>query len=231
MAIRQIVDIVGALIAKLNFTITITSNIDNGGGKHQLFMENTYYMTVTKIIEIDGSEYRVTAVDFNKSINVESIGPAVTVTVTTFELPAPLFFHGTIISTDREIVATAEAQPSTYPIVYLLEEIDEEFENRKSMLLERNSTITLFFLVRYDPENKSLNPNLLQDRLKPISNLDGQFIEVLEKELGIGQLEGTRRRTNIARFAFTNRAGEEENIFSDYLSGVRLIITLPIKKC
>ena len=230
MAIRQIVDIVGALIAKLNFTITITS-ITGTLGVHELFMANTYYMTVTKIIEIDGNKYRVTAVDFNKSINVEPIGHSIPITATTFELSAPLFFHGTIKSTDVEIKATTESQPSTYPIVYLLEEIEEEFENRKSMLLERNSTITLFFLTRYDPEKKSLNPNLLQDILKPLSNLDGEFIEVLEKERGIAQLEGTRRRTNIARFAFTSRSGEEENIFSDYLSGVRLIITLPIIKC
>jgi len=231
MAIKQIVDIVGALIAKLGFTITITSNVDNGSGKHELFMDNTYYLTVDKLIEIDSNKYRVTEVIFNTSIKVKPDGHQLPIIVTTFELPAPLFFHGTIKSTEREISATTESQPSTYPIVYLLEEIEEEFENRKSVLLERNSTITLFFLTRYDPEKKSLNPNLLQDILKPLSNLDGEFIEVLEKERGIAQLEGTRRRTNIARFAFTNRAGEEEYIFSDYLSGVRLIITLPIKKC
>lgn len=231
MAIKQIVDIVGDLVAKLGFTIIITSNTDNGQGKHQLFMDNTYYLTVTKIIEIDGSDYRVTAVDFNKSINVESIGTPVTITVTTFDLPAPLFFHGTIVSTEREVLATSESKPSSYPIVYLLEEISEEFENRKSMLLERKSSITLFFLTMYDPETTSLNPDLLQDILKPISNLDEQFMDVLRKEPGIEQLEGTRRRTNIPRFAITSRKGEEEKIFNENLSGVRLEITLPIKKC
>lgn len=231
MAIRQIVDIVGDIISKLNFTVVITGNVDNGGGNHVLSMDNTYYLRKKKRIDIGGSEYVVTDFVFNQSITVKPSGHTTPIVVDSFELPAPLFFHGTVISTEREVILTMEKGPSKYPIVYLYENIKERFSGPKSKYLERESSIQLFFIDMYNKDNQ-LNDTLLDGTLRPLSNLDAQFlIEIRKSGNGIAKLTDDYDRMNLARFAITNFQGETKRIFNEYLSGVQLDITLPIKKC
>lgn len=231
MAVRQIVDIVGELVAKLEFTVQITGNVDNGGGNHVLSMDNTYYLTKAKGIKIGGNDYVVVSFEFNESITISPVGHTTPVTVDSFVLPAPLYFHGTINSTEREVLATMESVPDSYPIVYLQEHIIEDFEKRSSTL-ERKSPIRLFFVDIYNPLDSDLNPDLLEDVEKPLSNLDAEFLELLHKEKGIvSSILPGHKRTNLPRFAFVNRSGETEKIFNENATAVSFEITLPIRKC
>ncbi len=234
MAVRQIVDIVGALVAQLGFTITITNNVDNGGGNHVLSMDNTYYLTKLKVVIIGGLEYTIGEEDtdfiFNKAITVSPVGHTTPITADTFDLPAPLYFHGTVNSTEKEVLLEMEAKPDSYPIVYLFEHIKENFILDKTQQLERESPIQLFFL---DISNyaDNLNASFLQDVLKPLSNIETKWFELLRKERGIGQLTGTYDRMNLPRFARFNSNGETELVFEEELTALEIDITLPIKKC
>lgn len=230
MAKRQIVDIVEALISQLGFTIKITNNVDNGGGNHVLSMSNTYYLTKLKEIVIDGFDYEVTDFVFNESITVKPIANTNTITVETFDLPAPLFFHGTVKSTDVEVGKEVEKNKDTFPIVYLFENIKETFISDKSQLLERTSPIQLFFLDMSNYDD-NLNKDFLEEVLKPLSNLEEEFFKVLEKEKGIAKLTSDYDRMNLAKFARTDTNGETLLIFSQELSGIELDLTLPILKC
>jgi len=232
MAIKQIVDIVEEMVENLNHTFVITSNTNLGGGKHKLFTDNTYYLRNAKGVSIGGLDYTVKIVDFNKSINVEPVGHASAISVDSFELPAPKFFHGTIKSAEREVLATMESTPSGYPIAYLFEEIVENLDNNVLALVKKNVPIELFFLDIFDPTAKSLNPDLLQNTIKPQSNVTEKFIDRLltRKVKGIGKLTGTTTSTNVPRFAITNREGEESKIFNENLGGIRVQMTLPVLK-
>jgi hypothetical protein len=230
MAVRQITDIIGELVAKLDFDIVITSNTDNGGGNHVLECDNTYYLTKKKVILIDSFPYEVTDFDFNISFTVKPLGHTNPVTVSTFNLPAPLYFFGSVISTDIEIKRTMEAADGTYPIVYLFENIKETFFLDRTLQYERDSPIQLFFL---DVSNyrDNLNEDFKNEVLKPLSNLEAKFFEVLRSSKGIGKLTNEYQRMNLARFARTNQDGETDLIFSEELTGIEIDITIPIKKC
>lgn len=229
-AIRQITDIVAALIAQLEFTIEITANVDNLNGNHVLSMDNTYYLTKLKTVEIGGFNYTVDSFVFNESITVSPIGHSETIMVVEFVLPAPLFFFGTVKSTDEELKETMEVTPDAYPVVYLYEIIKEKMFVDATFDLERESPIQLFFLDIANYED-NINKDFVEDVLKPLSNLEARFFELLKKEKGIGKLRHDYDRINLARFARTTREGEEKLIFSEELSGLEIDIILPIKKC
>ena len=230
MAIIQIVDIVKNLVSQLGCVITLTSNVDNGGGNHVLTMANTYFLTKLKVFESGGNTYKVTDFVFNQSITIEPVGHTAPLTETTITLPAPLFFHGTVKSTDKEVIKAMQDCDNSYPIVYLFENIQETFISDKLNPLERTSTIQLFIL---DIANyaDNLNTDFLEDVLKPLSNVECKLFEVLAKEKGIAKITADYSRTNLARFARTSIDGETDLIFCAELSGIELNLTLPIKKC
>lgn len=227
MAIIQIVDVIEALVAKLDFTIEITSNTDNGGGNHILEMVNTYYNTKRNTVTIGGNDYTITAVNFNKSITVEPINHTIPITVTSFVLPAPTYFHGTVISTDIEITRT---KTKKYPLVYLNELIKETNIADRTSAIKKNSKVTIFFLdiASY---TKNLNKDFLNDVIKPLSNVLEKFIDIVKKEKGIGKITVDWDTTNIPRFARQDINGETKSIFGEELSGIELIITLPLVNC
>ncbi len=231
MALKQVVDIVGDVVAQLGFTITITSNDDLGGGKHQLFMKNTYYLTKEKGVTIGGNDYIVVDLDFNVSITVEPVGHTNPIVVTTFDLDAPVYFHGTVKSTDTELKLFMEQNVDSYPVAYLFENIREIKPLDKLNPPDRTAAIQLFFLDISDYAN-NLNEDFVKDVSKPLSNIETKFFEVLRKDKSIGKLTGTYTGGNLSRFARFDSNGNTELVFSEELTALEIAITLPIKeKC
>ena len=229
MAIRQIVDIVKSIVEQLGFAITITSNTDLGGGKHKLFMSNTYYLTKKKGIKIDGNEYIVLDFKFNEFITINPVGHTNPVTVDTFDLDAPIFFHGTVSETDREVVLFMLENPDSYPIAYLFENIRETISLDRLNPVDRTAPIQLFLL---DIANyaDNLSEDYLEDVLKPLSNIETKFLEVIRKDKTIGKLTGTYNRGNLSKFARFDNNGATKLVFSEELTALEIGITLPIRK-
>ena len=231
MAIRQIVDIISNIVSQLNYTFVIDSVVDNGNGTYTLASENTYYCSKYNKVTIGGLVYKIEGIVFNVSITVRPFGHSGDPLLeTSFELPAPAFFHGTVNSANTEITKSIEIGLETYPIVYLNEILRERFVADELSSLERTSPIKLYFLG-LTSYGDNLNPDFLEEILKPMSNVETKFFEVLNKDTNIGLLTDDWTRTNIPRFARTNENGETELIFSEQLSGLEIEITIPINKC
>ena len=229
MAIAQVVDIVENIVSNLNYTVVITSNVSLGGGLYQVFTKNTYYCVKLKKIIIDGNLYQVSSVDFNVSVTFEAIGHSNPITVLSFDLTAPKFFHGTVYSTDKEIQLDSELNPDIFPIIYLFETINEQVNFDKTEPSEREVPIKLFILDSSNWED-NLNKEFLDDSLRPLSNVEEKWFEEVAKSRLLETLSGTGLRKNISRFAILDANGETKTIFSEKLSGIELNLTLPITR-
>ena len=230
MAVRQIVDIIENIVSQLNHTFLIDSVTDLTGS-YRLDSDNTYYCTKLNTVTIGGLDYTIIDVDFNVSITVQPLNHAGNpLAETSFELSSPSFFHGTVNSTDPEILKAIVSGVSTYPIVYLNEVLREQMVADPESSIERFSPIRIFFL---DISNyaDNLNKDFLDDVLKPLSNIESKFYDVIDKDANIGLIEADWDRINLPRFARVGENGETELIFSEELSGLELGITIPIKKC
>ena len=229
MAIVQIVDIIENIVSKLTYTVIISSNTDNGAGKHVLFTSNTYYCTKTNKVTIGGVVYKITNVDFNVSITVEPVNHTTSIVATSFDLKAPTFFHGTVYSTDKEILLDTERNRDVYPIVYLYESLKETVIHDKTDPSERIVPIRLF-LLDLSKWNNNLNAYFLTDVLKPLSNVESKLFEQIAKSKVLEELSDNGSRENIARFGVTDQYGVTKVIFSEELSGIELNMNIPITR-
>jgi len=221
--IVETVDIVRSLVSELNKTINIDSIVDNLDGTYTVETCDTYYLHECLKITIDAVTYTVKSVEKNVSFVIKG---DVLPTATSFELPAPFYFHGTVIQTNQELINFD--QFDKLPMAYLLEVLEDDFFNRDE-INDRESDIRLFFLTTANFADWKTGDHY-KSAIEPMRSVAYNFINVLNNSKLIN-IFATYTLINRVNFGvYTTDKGNTKNIFNDNMSGVELRLTLPIRK-
>jgi hypothetical protein len=229
--IKETVDIVKELISGLVIKVEFKTIIDNNDGTYTVTTCNTGYLFPCYEFKIYGVNYKVlneTGKEFvfNEQFTIKG---NVIPTVTEIVLDSLKYYHGTVIATKEEL-ARKELSSDKFPMAFLLEILEDDFNNVYDSRIDRNSQLRLFFLSETDENNWDTNEHY-EFSIKPMRNLLYKFIAHLNESIIIGDID-SYRAINHAKFGVfvSAKGGHTERIFNDKLSGVELRIDLPILK-
>tara|TARA_R110002153_G_scaffold209897_1_gene362497 strand:+ start:12947 stop:13660 length:714 start_codon:yes stop_codon:yes gene_type:complete len=229
--IKETVDIVEELISQLDIVVKFKSIVDNGDSTYTIETCNTGYLFPCYEFKIDGVDYKVINeigkdFIFNERFTIKgNIVP----TTTEITLDSLKYYHGTVIATKEEL-SRKELSSDKFPMAFLLEIIEDDFNNKDDSRVDRNSQLRLFFLSETDENNWTTNEHY-EFSIKPMRNLLYKFIAHLNDSNLIGKID-SYKATNHAKFGvyLSSKGGHTQRIFNDKLSGVELGIDLPILK-
>tara|TARA_R110001632_G_scaffold186363_1_gene306732 strand:+ start:1856 stop:2569 length:714 start_codon:yes stop_codon:yes gene_type:complete len=229
--IKETVDIVEELISQLDIVVKFKSIVDNGDGTYTIETCNTGYLFPCYDFQIDGIDYTVLNEEGKEFVFNEqfAIKGNIVPTVTEITLDSLKYYHGTVIATKEEL-ARKELSSNKFPMAFLLEVLEDDFNNVDDSRVDRNSQLRLFFLSETDEDNWTTNEHY-EFSIKPMRNLVYKFIAHLNDSNLIGKIN-SYKATNHAKFGvyLSSKGGHTKRIFNDKLSGVELGIDLPILK-
>lgn len=222
-------DVIKSLVQSVPLPFKITLVTDNLDGTYTIETCKTYYLQANTELIINGVTYKVVSVVNNESVVLKG---TVSPSLTPFNLPAPNFIHGTVVEANTEIGKEDNVYLRT-PLVFLNRPFPESVDpkaKRGLVEIERTADVVLYFLTQALFEEWSTDDHDLH-AIIPMRNLMEAWIDWLEKQPSkIGFLD-TYETLDMIRFAvlITDR-GYDKALFDDDLSGVRLSITLPLKR-
>jgi hypothetical protein len=222
---KETVDIIEDLLTQINKTIEVKDCTDNFDGTYTIRTCDTLYLKVCDELTIDGRKYSVVSTTPNNSIVLKGKKKP---EVSSFDIPAPTYFHGKAIDTNAELDMIDDKDTIT-PLVYLTEIYTDRFYPNDE-LIERTVDIRMFFLTTANYEDWKTNDHYT-GAILPMRSLAYNFIETLEKSKIIGKFASYYDLTNHAKFGiFILRKGATKRIFDDNFSGVEFSVRLPILK-
>ncbi len=221
--IIETVDIIRDLVASLQLRVVIGSVTDNLNGTYTVTTKCTRHIQTGMLISISSIDYVVIA--FVRDVSFTVSGSAV-IAVNSFLLPAPKFWHGSILETNKTLTGITDMSEKV-PMVYLRRPYRDNF-NRGDSSNERDSDVTIYFLcednfAQYDIDDMD------RECIYPMRSLLYSFVEMLKSNSQIGLIESFEVE-NKERFGVVNSKGVEKTLFDTPLSGCELSITIPIKK-
>lgn len=225
---RETVDIVGDLVAGIDTSVNIKTITDNLDGSYTITTCNTKYLKPCLRFDVDSVTYEVideVGKEFvpNEKFTVKG-GSIITQNV--ISLPAMKYFHGTVIATSQEL-DKKQFDTEKFPMVYLLEVINDNFNNLPENKIDRVSDFRIFFLTNTDEENW-LTADHYRLAIKPMRNMLYQFIEDLNNNANIEEFSNFTA-INHARFGvYTTDKGHTRRVLNDKTSGVEVRLSLPI---
>jgi len=213
------VDQIEDIVAKMTPTVTIESVTDNGDGTQTLEICNTYWLRKYMTVTIDGNDYEILSFVGDTSITISS---SPLVTVSSFVLTAPYYFHGTPIQINSEWCVQKE-DSNKYPCVYLVEALTETFYNEEDSR-DKDSNIRLFFLDSFSSRSDEVDAHY-DNVIVPLIASKEYFVDLLNAEHNILPFDyvATNR---IKVGVYTTDKGHERQIFSDALDGVEFVSTI-----
>jgi hypothetical protein len=228
---RETVDIVEDLISQLDIVVPFDTITDNGDGTYTIESCNTGYLFPCYKFDLGGVIYTVQnevgkEFVFNERFTIKgNIIP----TATELTLDALKYYHGTVIATKEEL-DRKELSSDKFPMAFLLEVLEDDFNNADYSRIDRNSELRLFFLSETDENNWNTEEHY-EFSIKPMRNLLYKFISHLNGSNLIGEFN-SYKAINHAKFGVfvSSKGGHTQRIFNDKLSGVELRIDLPILK-
>jgi hypothetical protein len=148
----------------------------------------------------------------------------------TLPLPNVSFVHGTVPMADMEI----RQDTTNVPICYLFELFATEYQKKDSPISQIGKYVSIFFLNDYS-ENELVTDDHYAVCIKPMTNLAVYFVEQLKQNGLIDKNyieENTFEIVNRVKIGnYVNKLNaNSESVFSRPLSGVELVISVPILK-
>lgn len=227
---RETVDIVGELVSKIDTSVYITEVVDNNDGTYTLSTCNSKYLKPCVKFDYNGVTYTVideVGKEFNPNKNFTVKGLAIPV-IGTIVLSPMKYYHGTVMATTAEL-DKKKFDTEKFPMVYLLEVIRDDFNNKIEDRIDRISSLRMFFLTNTDEENW-LTDDQYRLAIKPMRNMVYEFIELIDNNEEIGDIDDYRA-INHARFGvYSTDKGHTRRVFNDQTSGTELVVDLPVIK-
>lgn len=221
------VDIIESLLNEFTPKAKITTVVDNLNGTYTITLCDTINLREGLSFTLNAVEYTVLSISGNNVTYTTGVAPL----KGDYVFPQkPFYFHGTPIATGNELT-TIQLSVDKLPMVYLLEVITDSFPLDKSSAIERTTTVRLFFLDEanfsdWDTDNHyALN-------IVPQANYAVAFKDyLLNDSKSVGLLEGDFDLVYHAKFGLSATInGKTTNLFSEQLSGVEVVVTIPIRK-
>jgi hypothetical protein len=225
---KETVQVIGELIAGWEIPFVIDSVVDNLDGTYTLNVPKTYYLQPgnRRELVINLIKYKVTEVVNNTSVTLKgSVEPP----STTFNLPVPYYFHGTIVQTNSELKKESSLHKKT-PMIYLrrpfpetlnaMDKVDSDIANKADLV---------FYFLTEANFNEWLTADHDKYAVVPMRNMIYEFIELLKRNAKYIERLTDYTATDLIKFGLVTTNGVTAGLFSDNYSGVEMNITLGIK--
>lgn len=223
----SLIDLVRDVIEGMTFPVTITS-IDSSVLTAQVIgVDDLYHAQAGFKVTIDAVEYTISSVDY--TTKELTLSGTVAITAVTFDMYTPFFFHGHPIEASKEIDDEKNSLEKT-PMVYMLEEFTEDFDEDPESSIERTSTVDLFFLTQCDFDDYT-TADTHHHCVTPMRRLIDWFKANLELAARFETSNMKSKITNKLRFGvYISNRGVEKTLFVDNLAGAQLRLTCDILK-
>ncbi len=218
----EVVDYIEGILNSLDFTIEIES-FTQGDGETILDVCKTYHARTKSLITIGGQEYNIKSVVNNTTIIIE--GEPVNPTEGT--LKTPNYFYGTATAVNNEL--SNMDKDLKFPMLYCYEIIPEKFYNAPDSAIDREAEIRLYFLdnANFQDWTTKEHYNFV---IKGMKNFQKHMIEKFNSCPKIGDFEDFNTINHVKFGVWTDRKGHTSRIFNEKMSGVELLVTLPLLK-
>ena len=217
------VDFIEDIVDSMLPTITIDSVVDNGDGTQTLNVCDTFWVRKYLDITIDGTEYAVSSFIKDTSITIPS---ATLVTVDSFILAAPYYFHGSPMQVNNEFLIQKQ-DANKYPLIYLVESLTDSHYDEESSL-DKDMNLRIFFLDSFANKNDEVNEHFT-NVIKPLNASLDYFVDMLKSDsttLPFSYDVINRVKVGI----YSTNQGNTSQIFEDPLDGVEFVSTVTTLK-
>ena len=219
-------DLLEPIVASLTYTATPTeTTYDSIKNTTTFKLCCTGGLRPCSIVYVNDIKYSVLSVVPDESITIKGTFVGTSFALTT---DPPFYLHGTIRSAGGEVAMIRDGHDK-YPMVYLYEPITERHFGKESSI-DYEAEIRLFFLDITDFQNFKTNEHYLY-AINQMRWYALEFLKALQKKTcTFGEVEDYRLTSYALIGTDVLEAGVIKNIFADNLSGVELILTLPVLK-
>jgi len=218
----RIKDTIKTIVAGISNEIIVKSWFDNTDGTFTAYVNNTLWLLTRNKITVNGSLYTVKSFVNNQSITVTAISlPDVSFPIV---IPVLNFIHGTIRQTDNELI---ENQVDMAPFVYLLESVKEKRFIKSTFAMERESTVSLFFLNSVNLSDW-ITDDYHTELFDPMENAVNEFLKAFPSVL-VGPID-TVDTVNHTKFATEDSKGALKWLFTNEYGGIQLNGVISLKK-
>jgi len=229
---KRLYRIIEEIVNEISWEINVLNIVDNGDGTTTIDVNCTSYLHSCSKFSDGLNMWIVDSFEFNKSLTVKPYGHSNTWTVDRFklEIPEPKFLHGTVRLANEEYTRILSNNNSPSPIVYLYEATQEKISLRKQDLVNRKADIRLFILINNNFED-FIRLDYDKEVFDPISNVEEKIIKGLLNNRNIDNFTDDIIRYEHEQFAYSDKNGDIQRIFTGELSDLEMIIPLNIKRC
>ncbi len=224
----SIKDYLQDIISEMKINVPVTSITDNGDGTYTIETCDTQFLRTCSLFEYDGSSYMVDSFVQDEQLVLSLQGGTFNITVEDgIDLPAPLYFHGTIMLSKayREAI---KSNLNKTPFIYLYEIIQENYNNDRNNATQLEASVRLFFMDDAKSDGWYTETHY-EEVITPMRALVEDFIATAERSRATTKL-GAFTILNHANWGEVNKDGHFVSIFGEKLSGVELRISIPIKR-
>lgn len=223
---RPLTDILDEIVSGLSTTITVDSVVTNADGTQTLYACDILYAQKGFNVTINGLSYKITAIDHttesltvDPNFDIEEFDPAIAAGIT-FELYGVLFFHGTPISTQTDLIKIKNADLKT-PMIWLWENFVESIEEDE--IVERIIPVELYALTQTpDKQAQMNNEDLHTECVGPMRRLIDNLMEAIRERSDL--FDGDYMKHEVEAFPkfgiVARNKGAVNAVFMDNLSGV-----------
>jgi hypothetical protein len=222
---KQTVDIIGSFIPLLNETININNVIDNGGGSYTLEVDCTWWLSIAQTYSIGGNDYKVTSFVINESITIQSVGIAVLPVVTSFDISAPEYIHGTLKMAQNEVDGQTD-KTILCPFTYLFEAVTDRKNTDEESAIDREVDLRIFWLNSANTKDWLTNDHYT-NVIDPMQQMVDLFIDKIKDS----KLFTDEMRYDCLPLINVSENGlQVKSIFDCNLSGIELRLFAEIRE-
>lgn len=217
------VDYIETIVSRMTPTITIDSVVDNLDGTQTLNVCDTYWIRKYLTLTIDGIEYDVTSFVKDTSITIPN---TTLVTVDSFILQAPYYFHGSPMQVNSEFIIQKN-EANKYPLIYLVEALTDNYYDELDSR-EKDTNLRIFFLDSFTNKDDEVDAHYT-NVIVPLNASLNYFVEQLKEDsytLPFSYDVTNRVKVGI----YTTNQGNTSQIFDDELDGVEFVSNVTLLK-
>lgn len=224
---------VGEIIQLMNNSF-IVDFIDANDDIYTVYTCNTLWMVPSKerVIIIDGNPYKVldvspfyTSDGLTKPFVILQGGQPIV--VTDFNVPLPVYYHGTILRVNEELNQVPLSWNKT-PMFYLRGETTERWieDGQPGDANELESDCMLYAMTEANYTDWTGAQHELY-AVAPMRNMMSEFMSAAKKHSSVGLIEKFNITDKLKWGVYEKSKGNVQNIFNEFLSGVENDITIP----
>lgn len=231
--VKPVFDLLSPIIAGIDKTFSIKSVVEitpvtGGVGKWQLNACNTRWLTLSRMLTISAVSYKIVGMVCNDHIIVT--GPSAPI-AQNIQIYAPIFTHGTITQTVKEITD----QPTTdtwLPMIFLHDITQERFTTDPMSPVNRTPTCDIYVMTERGSDGEGINDltsDITSYCINPMRNLLFDIVSAIQNHKTVNEADAYNFDVeDWAKWGvYISPKGTSKNYFTENLSGTHLKYDIP----